>query len=224
LESSKVCGHCKVAKSLDQFYVRNEKGREGKPDSACKECRSYLQKKRRNFRNDFKRPSEPIIDGDVAYIWVRDKSEWLQAIIDIEDLEKVQKYCWYKHESGYAIASINGTRVRMHRFILGLTQYDGVAVVDHINRNCLDNQKVNLRVTDQSTNITNVSKPRRDNKSGYRGVSKNGAKWSAYFQWKGKEHSRHGFNDSVAAALAYDDLVRTYGPPLAYLNFPERRP
>ena len=54
------------------------------------------------------------------------------------------------------------------------------SVVDHINRNPLDNRKANLRICNQSVNIYN-SKLFSTNKSGFRGVyfSKECHKWVA---------------------------------------------
>lgn len=49
--------------------------------------------------------------------------------------------------------------------------------IDHINRNGTDNRWVNLRPSTNSQNSMN--RGRRENISGYKGVSRNGLKWVA---------------------------------------------
>lgn len=53
----------------------------------------------------------------------------------------------------YAIGIIERRNVFLHRFIVGY--YDHAQVVDHINRNKLDNRKANLRIVSQSVNAAN---------------------------------------------------------------------
>ncbi len=58
----------------------------------------------------------------------------------------------------------------MHRVILGLEKGDGF-IVDHINRNTLDNRRGNLRIVTPSQNRMN-SKVRSDSATGFKGVSR----------------------------------------------------
>ena len=64
------------------------------------------------------------------------------AKVDTDDYNLVIRHSWH-YRDGYAIAKINNKEVRMHRFILQIT--DPETVVDHINRNRLDNRRENLR-------------------------------------------------------------------------------
>ncbi len=64
------------------------------------------------------------------------------AKVDTDDYNLVTRHSWH-YRDGYAIAKINNKEVRMHRFILQIT--DPETVVDHINRNRLDNRRENLR-------------------------------------------------------------------------------
>lgn len=76
------------------------------------------------------------------------------VLVDDEDVERISKYKWYidrgsiKSGAYYFITQgrnfpcKTGT-VPFHRFIMGCNRGDGT-VVDHINRNTLDNRKSNL--------------------------------------------------------------------------------
>lgn len=72
---------------------------------------------------------------------------------------------------GYAQKRFKGVRKKAHRIVLermlGRPLQKG-ELVDHINRNKLDNRRSNLRLADKSINAINTAF--RGNKSGYRGV------------------------------------------------------
>lgn len=116
-----------------------------------------------------------------------------KVLIDDQDLPRVSDIRWHMSD-GYAKMNVrnnDGTwrKVGMHRFILG----DACSqVVDHINRDKLDNRRCNLRGTTQSFNCRNI--PRRKNKTSlHRGVSWNAGKsaWQVVvrehgnLKWKG---------------------------------------
>ena len=64
------------------------------------------------------------------------------AKVSAKDYELVMQYGWY-YRDGYAIAKINKKEVRMHRFVINET--DPERLVDHINRNRLDNRREKLQ-------------------------------------------------------------------------------
>lgn len=76
------------------------------------------------------------------------------AIVDPVDYERLNKYSW-SYKEGYAIAYIGGKEVRMHRLVLGTR--DSNLVVDHINRDRLDNRAGNLREFTPVENANNRS-------------------------------------------------------------------
>jgi hypothetical protein len=80
-----------------------------------------------------------------------------EIFVDDCDYERLCGYSWYLDKYGYAVAETkhNGERkkLRMHRMIMGVT--DQKVLVDHINCNKIDNQKINLRVCNQSENARN---------------------------------------------------------------------
>jgi hypothetical protein len=78
------------------------------------------------------------------------------AIISDEDYDRCLKIKWSLTPNKYAQGLFEGKRIMMHHFIFGNPE-DGF-VVDHINRNKLDNRRENLRFATDSQNAQNVSK------------------------------------------------------------------
>lgn len=72
------------------------------------------------------------------------------SIIDLDDVNLVKDKFWHQHPSGYAVSS---GRHRMHRLVM---RADGKSIVDHINRNPIDNRKSNLRLASSSLNGFNA--------------------------------------------------------------------
>lgn len=78
-----------------------------------------------------------------------------EILIDIEDVDKINKYSWRLNEKGYVVTDIKGKKVRLHNLILNRDTSDPKIVCDHINRNKLDNRKENLRIVTQKENNLN---------------------------------------------------------------------
>ena len=110
-----------------------------------------------------------IKEGEIAFIILRDKNknEKGRAIIDIDDLEKCISHTWYLDSTGYARTTIDGKKVRLHKF---LTDTDESTLVDHFNRIRLDCRKENLRKGDYDLNASNKGE-QKNNSSGVTGVS-----------------------------------------------------
>lgn len=85
-----------------------------------------------------------------------------EVMLDDEDYDKLPKTGWYLTDSYHDKGVLRKTKYaahdtygRMHRYILGLTKEDKNLLVDHIDRNGLNNTKANLRIIDCSTNKRN---------------------------------------------------------------------
>lgn len=130
-----------------------------------------------------KERQENIIEIKDEYAIIKTLSPskgWYNIKIDLDDIEKVKNIRWTLNE-GYAYNSRLGA---MHRYILNLNRNHNnhTDYVDHINRDKLDNRKLNLRITDNSGNQKNKG-IQSNNTSGISGVTytqtSTGAGWIA---------------------------------------------
>lgn len=113
------------------------------------------------------------------------------ALITIDDLNFrwASQFKWHITSHGYAACNKAGGY--MHRLLLGLkpSRETRGLVVDHVNRDKLDNRLENLRIVPVSQNIANSPK-RKNNSTGYKGVSFDArrSKFVAYGSMKRKTH------------------------------------
>lgn len=130
------------------------------------------------------------------------------ALIDLSDVDAVQKHQWY-FSSGYAITNTpNNGRLYLHRFLL---QPSNKQLVDHINRDKLDNRKNNLRICKSSDNNHNRA---LNNPNGFRGITwnKRKHKWASQISIGNKNKGLGYFTSKLDAARAYDEkALELYG-------------
>jgi hypothetical protein len=161
-------------------------------------------------------PNEIISFDTYAEIVIYDKynnPKDIKIIIDLDDIDKVKNLKWSIDSKGYPITTINKTeKVRLHRYILGL-QED--LPVDHINKNRLDNRKINLRLATNSDNNANKSM-QKNNTSGFTGVTwdKNQNKWMVVVQYYKESYNLGHYKDKDVAIS-----VRLKGEQLIFKEF-----
>jgi hypothetical protein len=128
------------------------------------------------------------------------------AIVDDEDFEFLNKWKWKYHKDGYAVRNATGNKpIYMHRLVnktpIGF-------ITDHINRNGLDNRRLNLRTSNFTQNALN-SGMWKHNTSGVKGVywSKQKNKWHARIMINQK-HIHLGFfidiNDALKSRIKWE--------------------
>jgi len=117
---------------------------------------------------------------------------------------------------GYAMSSKH--HLPIHQVILG-DPPDKTVEIDHGNGNRLDNRKENLRWATRAENSRNQGL-RSTNKSGFKGVSASGERWSAQIHVNYHKINLGKYDTLEEAAIAYDEGARKYFGEFARLNFP----
>ena len=145
------CGNIKVTRGV---YLEN---------GYIKSC-GCLNKSNRNS-NSHKRKNDFYINDNIVYVKMSNSEKIMMC--DYYILEDAKHYTLHLDDRGYASARINGKLVRFHRYYF-LT--DDSKIIDHIDRNKLNNLKVNIREVSYVENNRNVDK-KSNNTTGYKGVS-----------------------------------------------------
>lgn len=139
------------------------------------------------------------------------------ALVDDEDYEALAAHRWCFGAKRYAVRRVPGGTVYMHRAITGAGSGQ---VVDHANRDTLNNTRANLRVCTQGQNLQNqaISPSRKWGKrpSRYKGVSwvshVKSVPWKARIKQAGKYVELGHFATEEEAAHAYDlAALRLFG-------------
>src|SRR5574343_2093423 len=89
------------------------------------------------------------------------------AVIDAEDVPRVEPHRWHLNKQGYVSSTIDGQRVLLHRLIMSPRPDEDI---DHIDGDPLNNQRHNLRCVTHAQNMQNRG-VRSDSQTGVRGVS-----------------------------------------------------
>lgn len=136
-----------------------------------------LQREKVSGEKSKKRNEYRIEDG-VVYVKLTNSDE--EFICDESDWHAMLKYTWFKDAYGYPCTNASNGNSRTIKFHLMLLGTKEGLVVDHINRNKLDNRRENLRFVTQHVNSINKGM-NKNNTSGYTGVKfiKGTKQWSA---------------------------------------------
>lgn len=156
--------------------------------------------------------------GDIKYALVDDK--WFDFLSQWKWQAYFHRYTWYALRCTGSASKGTYRRIYMHREVLGVIP-DG-KMVDHINKNGLDNQVENLRICTNSENRRN-SKLQTNNTTGYKGIilDKRTGTYRVRLNVNGRRHSFGYYSDAKIAAKKYDELARRFYGEFASPNFSE---
>jgi GT2 family glycosyltransferase len=129
------------------------------------------------------------------------------TLVDEDDAAYLIEYRWRLSEHGYAVGSVEGREMYLHRLVVENELGEGL-VVDHANGRKLDNRKENLRVFTQAGCQNQAARSR------YRGVgwSANEQRWKAKLKVNGLTHNLGTFVDELDAAYAVEEFRREHLP------------
>ena len=149
------------------------------------------------------------------------------ALVDECDFERLNRHKWQVNVRNGRPRQAGRTERRnqksryltMHRVIMNPPKH---MIVDHINRNPLDNRRANLRLSTPQQNSWNRSCPRNSKGSKYTGVSldRDGQKWRVRIVIDGESRFLGYYDDEKAAAMAFDKAARKHRGQFAFQNFP----
>ena len=146
------------------------------------------------------------------------------ALVDDEDFEYLNQWKWFPNnlKHGFYAVRMNPTldnkknTISMHRFIMNVPLN---MTVDHINRNTLDNRKINLRICTMAENLRNKN-IYKNNTSKYKGVyyHKIVKKWLVRISVNNKRIHIGYFLNPIEGAKAYNEAAIKYHGEFANLN------
>lgn len=149
-----------------------------------------------------------VDENNVVHVTLRTGDEML---CDLDDWERLKSFTWTKDKWGYASASIHRKRKKFHVEVKG--KKNGY-VIDHEDRNKLNNQKSNLRFLTKTGNAIN-SKLSKNNTSGIKGVQKaRSGRWVARLSLGGKNMYLGTYDTIEEAAQARKEAEEKYFNPL----------
>lgn len=139
--------------------------------------------------------------------------------IDDEDLPRVMQLKWtvnIEHGRPYARARYKGKKIRLHRFILGIS--NPKILIDHIDRDTLNNTKGNLRICTNAENLYNRG-ANKNNITKLKGVTIFNKKYfRARITVNKKTVSLGLYTDRIEAAKAYNEAAIKLHGRFACLN------
>lgn len=154
--------------------------------------------------------------GENEFMWVSKDS--LNVVLDFN---------WYLGKDGYPVSfgsvdrKIKG-RIKLHHLVIKIGQdVPKGMIIDHINRNRLDNRLENLRICTSQENSFNRTR-NANSKNTFKGVKKISAhNWSAVVTKDGIKHEIKGIGTEEEAGKIYDLMAEDLFGEYAGKNFNE---
>jgi hypothetical protein len=134
------------------------------------------------------------------------------TIVDDTDYDDLMQYKWQFDRYAYRTIKVGNKKrsLRMHRYLIKDVP-DGM-VIDHINRDKLDNRRCNLRITTQSVNCFNSAVPCNKKSDAPKGIyyDNERKKWVAMSTVNYHKKNIGRFNSKEDAILAYNEYVKEH--------------
>lgn len=208
-----LCNYCGK-----EFYKRPSEAKKDKRHFCCLECRNeYFNEKKaekeKNKRHKSDFVNEFIIKDSYSIMIINSKKYGRkEVLIDTNKIDILSETFWHvaKMYEGYFsvvgwIKNLN-KEMTIHRF---LTNCPSDKLVDHINRNPLDNRLENLRCVDRGENARN-SKVLKTSKSGIKGVRYRYGRYQARITLNGKTISLGHFDTLEEAKKTREDFCKKH--------------
>lgn len=176
--------------------------------SCEEEAKEEAEKWLRNFsdQNDFTRNRIRLIDKNTIEVKL---TKNMIMITDIDFLDVCQKHIIVSTKSSrenseyYAVISINNTMKGFHNYITGFN------MVDHINRDPMDNRLINLREVNHKLNNNNRSKVKKETSTNILGVTLRNNNFIAKIKQDNKQYGKsfsvkkYGYEEAKQMAIKH---------------------
>lgn len=135
-----------------------------------------------------------------------DAKRKLKVLVDDEDFDYLNQFNWQADISNSVSTHGKGNigRCLIHRLIMDVLDNKNIEI-DHIDGNRLNNQKSNLRLANSSQNKCNRG-ARKDNKSGYKGISRH----TVNNCWVARIKIPNGKYKYLGSFKKIEDAINTY--------------
>jgi hypothetical protein len=155
----------------------------------------------------------------MPFLLIKSKGITYKCLFDKRDQDTISRFTWSLHSKGYAVTTIKGRPVLMHRLILGIVDNPQIET-DHIFHNKLDNRRSMIRTCTRSQNRRNSRKV-NPGSSKFKGVYRDRNKYHAQIMQGQKIRNLGRFRSEVTTGKMYDRAAKETFKEFAYLNFPE---
>lgn len=196
---------CKVA-SLSLYSVKHT------IEEALLTVKEFKEKIKKELNINITRNSDGI-----AIIPVKKKDETVYSTVSDDKWNDIMQYKWHVNSTGYIEGTVEGKILKLHRYIMNATEDQ---IVEHIDKNKLNNVTENLRFTTFS--ISNHTKKinYKNKSSKYTGVRlhKTRNKWMSEIYKDKKCYFIGYFENENDAAMAYNNKAKELYGEFAKLN------
>ncbi|MGC8261892.1 HNH endonuclease [Bacillus subtilis] len=146
-----------------------------------------------------------MIGTEETQLLIQSQFGEFECLIDTVNYSKVREVVWYvRVKCGKPLYVWSRKYGMLHRFILDARKND--PLIDHIDRNPLNNKVKNLRFASKAENAINTLKKSGEYTSRYKGVSYE--KHRGFYRCRVKGIEIGAFKSEIAAANAYNFYVK----------------
>jgi len=157
--------------------------------------------------------NELVIIGEIVHIRLVNTGHYTKATKSTFYNLHADYYTWYESPDRYAYATVNGETIKLHEYIKG--KRPGL-MVDHKDRDRLNNTDENLRVCLPAENARNTSLA-RNNKLGVKGIKQEKDGKYTIHLWPDSDGRYIGRTaDLIVAQLVYNVASKWYYGDFAY--------
>lgn len=158
-----------------------------------------------------------IIDGTIFIALKNKRYEKIgESMVDVDMQDIIKDKRWSLNSQGYAVSHLDGKLIFLHHLVMEAENKEGL-VIDHKDKNKLNNRKENLRLIEKQKNHINHN-GYSNNKSGFTGVTldKGRNKWKALIHIEGKQKLIGRFENIEDAVIArLNAELKYYGEEFA---------